>query len=344
MMPRSSLLKVAKLAAQVLDDSGAHERVEQGYTRIDPVAIAEKAGIAVMARPLDKLLGAFLREEEPGIILNTRRPTGMFHMTCAHELGHFYLGHLTTADEHLDYQSDAAPFELEADQFAYALMAPAWLITQVLNLQGWGRLAVKDPDVLYQLSLRLGLSYTATVWSLVRSRFLNASLAKSLAAFPPAELKRRTMPEGTTLKENQDVWRLRPADRECVLEPRATDTVVMTLPSHAAAGYLWSLQGAADHGYALEPVTINDAKTLLKAEDLVVGSASSLQYQLRLEEHPAVEIGADPVVLAFRESQPWTTSSGNAADSFSLRTKVEMTPSGLSQGTKTRVVAEMTSA
>jgi Zn-dependent peptidase ImmA (M78 family) len=341
MMPRSSLLRVAKLAAQVLDDSGAHERVEQGYTRVDPIAIAEQAGVAVMARPLDKLLGAFLREDEPGIILNTRRPAGMFHMTCAHELGHFYLGHLTTADEHLDYRSDAAPFEQEADQFAYALMGPAWLITQVLNVQGWGRRAVQDPDTLYQLSLRLGLSYTATVWSLVRTRFLNANLAKTLAALPPAELKRRMVPDGTVLKEHQDVWRLRPADRACVLEPRATDTVVMDLPSHAAAGYLWSLQEAADHGYALEPVTIDGSKESLKAEDVVVGSASTLQYQLKLESGSEVEGTSAPVMLAFREFQPWNASIDDTADSFSLRTKVEMTPSGLSEGTKARVVADL---
>lgn len=341
MMPRSSLLKVAKLAAQVLDDSGAHQRVEQGYTRVDPVAIAEQAGVAVMARPLDKLLGAFIREDGPGIILNTRRPRGMFHMTCAHELGHFYLGHLSTADEHLDYRSNAAPFEQEADQFAYSLMAPAWLITQVLNLQGWGRRAVQDPDVLYQLSLRLGLSYTATVWSLVRTKFLNANLAKSLAALTPAELKRRMVLDGTVFKENQDVWRLRPPDRDCVLEPRATDTVVMDLPSHAAAGYLWSLQEASDLGYALEPVTIDGTKESLNAEDVVVGSASSLQYQLKLEASSGSEGASAPVVLAFRESQPWNTSIDDAADSFSLRTKVQTTPSGLSEGTKARVVAEM---
>ena len=134
-----------RLAGEILENSGTRSRVENGYTRVDPIAIAESEGIDVMARPLDKLLGAFLREERVGILLNNQRPSGMFHMTCAHELGHFYLGHLTSTDEHLDYRSDASEAELEADQFAYALMAPLWLIARVLKAQGWGWNSMRDP-------------------------------------------------------------------------------------------------------------------------------------------------------------------------------------------------------
>lgn len=133
MIARGTALKVARLAAEVLANPHTRARLADGYTRIDPIAIAEDEGINVMVRPLDKLLGAFLREDSVGILLNHRRPAGMFHMTCAHELGHFFLGHGTNTDEQIDYGSGANEIELEADQFAYSLMAPLALVVKVLN-------------------------------------------------------------------------------------------------------------------------------------------------------------------------------------------------------------------
>ncbi len=185
MIARVNALKIARLAAEVLANPLTRTRLADGYTRIDPIAIAEGEGIDVMVRPLDKLLGAFLREDSVGILLNHRRPAGMFHMTCAHELGHFFLGHGTTTDEQLDYGSGANETELEADQFAYSLMAPLALVVKVLKAQRWNWDSVQNPATIYQLSLRLGLSYTAMVWSLFRMGKLDGGTAKSLAHVSP---------------------------------------------------------------------------------------------------------------------------------------------------------------
>ncbi|HOX70076.1 MAG TPA: hypothetical protein PKV56_19730, partial [Burkholderiaceae bacterium] len=67
---RDQLLQASKRASAVLADVGAQQRVrDSGYSRIDPVAIAEGGGVPVMVRPLDKLLGAFLNPEgSPGIL------------------------------------------------------------------------------------------------------------------------------------------------------------------------------------------------------------------------------------------------------------------------------------
>lgn len=341
MIARGVALKVARLAAKVLANPLTRARLADGYTRVDPIAIAEDQGIDVMVRPLDKLLGAFLREDSVGILLNHLRPAGMFHMTCAHELGHFFLGHGSTMDDQLDYRSEASDFELEADQFAYSLMAPLSLVVKVLKAQHWNWESVRDPVTIYQLSLRLGLSYSAMVWSLVRLGKLDAGTARLLARVQPASIKRSLAPPNTTLEASQDVWRIGPHDKDSILEPRPDDHIVMELPSHAAGGYLWSVTEAQSEGYSLKPLLIDSRTQPEKDEvkNLSVGNSEPMKYSLEFPRDAAVT----PVKIEFDEMQPWSRarrSSDAGTSAFALRTQLEALEKGLSASTRQRLVEE----
>lgn len=343
MIRRDVALRVARLASEVLQNSQTRSRLDDGYTRVDPIGIAEAEGIDVIVRPLDKLLGAFLREDSVGILLNSQRPTGMFHMTCAHELGHFFLNHGSTADEQLDYRSGANDLELEADQFAYSLMAPHALIVRILKAHGWNWASLRNPAILYQLSLRMGLSYAAMVWSLARLDKLDAASAKTLAKVPPADLKRALVPQGTVLETNQDVWSVGPSDKDAILEPRPNDHIVMELPSHAAAGYLWSVTEAQHEGYKLRPVLI-DGRDQEKhdSRDVMVGGAPVMRYELDFPHEEGDGLASAPVTLAFEEVQPWNPNNRATTDDgtsrFVLRTHLESIEKGLSSQTRQRLV------
>lgn len=157
---REIVLRAAQRAAEVIDETGAMERIEQdGYTRIDPFQIASDSGALVMLRPMQKLLGAFLGDENPGILVNVDRPAGLIHMTCAHELGHFLMGHGSTADEKIYYGSKGAQIEQEADHFGYNLLVPRKLIINIMQRKHWTKEVLFRPTVLYQLALRMGVSY-----------------------------------------------------------------------------------------------------------------------------------------------------------------------------------------
>ena len=340
MIPRNDALRVAKLASTVHESSGTRARVKSGYTRVDPIAIAESEGIDVMSQPLDKLLGAFLREERVGVLLNNQRPTGMIHMTCAHELGHYYLGHLTCTDEQLDYRSNASKAELEADQFAYSLMAPMWLVAAVLRAQDWNWSSIKDPRIIYQLSLRLGLSYTATLWSLVRLGKLDNNVAQQLNTLKPAQIKYSFIPKGLALEANQDVWCVGPRDKDLILEPRLNDRIIVDLPSHAAAGYLWSITEAQQEGYTFAPLTI-DSRTRTDAEstaDMLIGCSPTIQYELTFKPLNDIAIPKQPTKVAFYEEQPWSQASALDATKFALRTQFEVSHKGLSAASRERLV------
>ena len=341
MTARGNALKVARLVGEVLEHPQTRARLADGYTRIDPITIAENAGIQVMVRPLEKLLGAFLREETVGILLNQRRPAGMFHMTCAHELGHFFLGHGTTADEQVDYGSSASAIERDADQFAYSLLAPLSLVVKVLKAQRWSWESLKDPTTVYQLSLRLGLSYTAMVWSLVRLGRLDRDTAKSLIHVPPANIKRALAPKGTPLEGNQDVWRIGPNDKDSILEPRPEDYVLMELPSHATSGYLWSVVDAQREGFTLRPLMIDSRTqtTIAASQDVAVGNSAPMNYSLEFPQ----DSHSGPVQVVFDEVQPWSGASRqfeSGTVAFALRTQLEAVELGLSASARQRLVQE----
>lgn len=336
---RDQLLFAAKRAAEVLEETAARRRVlENGYTRIDPVAIAEGDGVPVMLRPLEKLLGAFLRSQDSaGILVNSQRPIGMLHMTCAHELGHHFLGHDTKTDEELDFGDTASPEERAANEFAYHLLMPRWLVVHVMNRKGWGVRDLKRADVVYQLSLRLGVSFTAMTWSLNRIKLLAPDLARQISQTPPKLIKEAALAAGAPVPSGGDVWVLDQGDQDFVVEPRVSDRFVVRLPSHASAGFVWTADEATAAGFTIRPAVVNASHLGRPMEPVVVGSGGSISYLLEPNDIAARSDDVLPVDLG--ERQPWTTDAPR--DQFRLHARYERIFDGLSKGSRQRLIREM---
>ena len=340
---RSELLQAAQAAQAVYRSSGAKERVEQeGYTRVDPFSVAASEDLFVMLKPMETLLGAFLRLDTPGILINSDRPPGLVRMTCAHEIGHYVLGHQTTSDQTLDYGDKASPVERQADWFAYQLLMPRSLLASLMKRKGWTVESLQDPQTVYQLSLRLGLSFTGTVWSLFRQQMLSSSTAHALVKIQPKRLKQALV--GPTTAGNSDVWLLDKADRDLVLEPRSTDQFVVDLPNHVASGFLWSLGDAKDAGFKLSPITI-DARHAPKPDPGTVrfGSAQNLRYRLELTDDKMPREQLRYAALDFIESQPWR-SALNTDDRFNAATAFVEIQEGLSPQSKAQLIDEVSRA
>lgn len=333
---RDQLLQAAKRAGEILDDTAVKRRVlEEGYTRIDPVAIAEGDGVPVMVRPLEKLLGAFLKEEEsPGILVNSQRPIGMVHLTCAHELGHYFLGHGTKTDEDLEYGNKASPEERAANEFAYRLLMPRWLVAHIMRRKGWGHGDLQQAGVVYQLSLRLGVSYAAMVWSLNHLSLLDTGAAHELSRISPKSIKEAASPGGIAAPLGGDVWVLDPRDQDFVIEPRASDHFVVELPNHASAGFAWTTEVASAAGFTIRPVLIDATAVARPSAPLVIGGAQNLAYLL---EPSAAAVDSDAVLpVQLAERQPW--ARGEPRDRLALSAKYETLSEGLSRGTRRRLV------
>jgi len=322
MLAKSQIINVATRAAEVIRDSGAKRRIDfDGYTRIDPFRIAQSASVIVMLRPLEKLLGAFIREDQPGILVNSERPAGLIQMTCAHELGHFFLGHGTTTDDQLDYSKAANKIELEADWFAYSLVAPRWAVAKIMKRKGWGMADLVHPFVLYQLALRLGISYQAAAWSLHRLGLLARSNVMEVLAVKPAAIKRDLL--GKQLENPQrDVWLLEEADQDLILEPRVDDQLLVRLKNHTSAGYVWTTNEIASEGFTIEPLMLPPSAP--NDQDAFIAGGVQYQDYLVTPSHCS-----EPSQLELCERKPWSRSDP-VLDSYRTHTRYENLANGLS--------------
>ena len=109
--------------------------------------------LPLLLRPLQGLLGAYLNEPSPGILVTTQRPMSIQRFTAAHELGHFSLHHRPSLDDETILRRMPMPEpptgdfqEVEADAFAVMFMMPRWLIAWHAERQRWKTVGFPTPE------------------------------------------------------------------------------------------------------------------------------------------------------------------------------------------------------
>lgn len=333
--------RIAKIAQEVFYESGAKDRIlKDGFTRVDPFAIAAKAGVTVILRPLDKLLGAFIREAASGIIVNVQRSAGLVHMTCAHELGHYFSGHDTTADETIDYGKSASFKEREAEFFAYQLLTSRLVLATVMRRKSWTAHSLRNPLLVYQLALRLGISYSAALWSLKRHELLDYETVQRLLKIRPADIK-GSLVGGDRLDPYKEVWLLDEGDQSSVLEPRPDDHLVLRLKSHASSGYIWSPKELASEGFQIQP--INSHRMITDdISALTIGGLSTSDFNF----FPQLGDGVDSentIRFKLEERRPWDKLA-DPSGTYQANALFEHLQPGLTAAAKLKLLLEIKAA
>lgn len=242
MNKRNEILRAASEAARILDRSPRNNR-----TSFDIIGAVTKRNIPLLFRPLDKLWGAFISEDQGGgIIVTTKVGLPVQRFTLAHELGHLLLGHQSSLDETIGFAGRNAPtsrpaHEAAADTFASELLASKRLLLASAERHEWTKDKLHQPHNVYQLSLRLGISYQAACWALVTSNVLTSPEAHQLQETPVKTLKHELAPAGSITNSWADVWALTAADSETFIESGADDLFAVHVQDHASAGYVWRL-------------------------------------------------------------------------------------------------------
>ncbi len=258
-MPRrDEILNAVYEADRLHKEYDTESRAKHGEGRIDVFGMLVGRDIPVMFRPLKNLLGAYIDDPSQGVIVTTQRQLPVQRFTAAHELGHAALGHEASLDEEdiltgALFTPDARfdPREVQANAFATELLTPQWLIVEHMRRQGWKRENLTDPVVVYQLSLRMGSSFTATCYALTECKGINRAACEKLLKVKPKSIKQSLAKPYEPDSWYGDVWLVTERDNGMVLAGSRSDLVVVRMPEHASSGYVWQFGELVDAGMAI---------------------------------------------------------------------------------------------
>lgn len=250
--------KGAQSAGRLLRQLGVKEQIEQSGGTINVFAAIAELDVPLLFRPLDGLLGAFLNFPTRGILVTTQRPLSIQRFTAAHELGHCMLDHQPSLDDDnilrrmaMNEQPGQDLQEVEADGFAAAFLLPKWLIANHMKRQSITVPHLRRPNVIYQLSLRLGVSYEAFCWTLVRYRMINPRQARELLSTQRRALKEALLGGHRPTNYRCDVWLLTERDAGTRIDGSRNDLFILKLTEHSNGGYLWNIDELRDSGFAI---------------------------------------------------------------------------------------------
>ena len=149
------------------------------------------------------------------------------------------------------------PREVAADAFASEFLMPRWLVSAHVRRQGWSRQELTTPSVVYQLSLRLGVSYQAMCWALAGHQAISRDEARRLAEIPPKTTKQATMCGCFLDNPWANVWSLTQRDSGLTFFGTPDDIILIELQERASAGLSWNVETATKQGFKI----VNDVQS-----------------------------------------------------------------------------------
>lgn len=247
MADRDAILEGTQAAQRLHARLGTKAAFEkEALSRVDIFAATMQMGAKLLFRPLQGLVGAYLGKPMfpvPGIIVSTLRDLHVQRFTAAHELGHLYLQHKPSLDEHVGLWRGGVtdPQEVAAEAFASEFLLPRWLYIHHAKRHSWDSAALRRPEITYQLSLRLGASYDATCWGLRGHDILPKSEVEKLREHKPKALKQLALGGWAELSNPwADVWVIDEADDGLSFDGGPDDIVIFRCRESASGGYLWN--------------------------------------------------------------------------------------------------------
>ena len=209
--------------------------------------------------------------------------------------------------------------EIEADAFAGTFLLPNWLITYHAQKHGWSRSDLTREETVYQLALRCGASYQATVWALERNNIINAATREQLLDVKPKQIKERVGHVREAAETRNDAWVLNEGDNRADLAISVGDTITVDLSQQAGAGYLWIAKKPA-------PASLTELDCSVSTKSDAVGAPSTRRAFYRADDQGSGQ-------LPFEHKRPWEQHS---IDEIAFNLSILKPEHGLSRANRIR--------
>ena len=268
---RDAILAGTLEAEQIHADMNAASGASPSCGAVDVFRFIDGRDILLLFQKLGGLLGAFMNYQRPGILVTTERTLAIQRFTAAHELGHAVLGHDVGVDD--ESMLNRTPFgqghynakEMAADTFAAMFLMPEFLINEIAEKQGWDYAAIRRPETIYQLSLRLGVSFEALVRTLAKHGILSAHESMATLTHSVKQLKRKLLDDTVVPTDWRcNVWELTDRDMDCSLIAEPKDYFVVRLREMSGAGYLWNFDQVIEAGFQI----VSDQRRFLTPDEI----------------------------------------------------------------------------
>ena len=309
---RAALMQAVLAADRLHKQFDTKTHTQSGDGRIDIFSMFVDLDIPMLFRPLNGLLGAYLADPSPGVMVTTQRQLPIQRFTAGHELGHAVMKHLPSLDDEeaifrmavagnstLDIQ------EMQANAFASQLLMPRWLIAEHMTRQQWTPETIGTPETVYQLSLRLGTSYAATSYALFQNKVISRADYNRIVAVKPKAIKQPLVEPYVPANWKGDIWLITERDDKLFIEGSRSDLVLFSFAEHAGSGYIWRLDDLAEAGL----IIVQDRRSS-EGDDDLIGGIVSRKVVAESQE------GAKGTVH-LREVRPWQVA-GKALQSVDL--------------------------
>jgi len=286
---REAKLRGVRAAAEVHINLGLREKIREGVEQVDIFNSIFQFDIPMLCQPLEGLLGAYVSKPDKGIIVTTNRRLPIQRFTAAHELGHYWLKHEESLDSEESMNlarqgvTNIPIQEVEAEAFASEFLLPKLLIVKTAKKQGWHQTDLRNPNIVYQLSLRTGTSYDATRLALFENKIIDFNTAKSLREIQPKITKKNILRSENIVNPWSDVFLITSSDNGTHIQASPEDTIIIELPEHTGGGYLWS------EIYSDSVLELLNDETIT-APDINVGSINKRRLSLRGQKNTKIYI------------------------------------------------------
>lgn len=305
---REILLDAMTAAHRLHNELKIEDSVRLNGGGVDVFGAIRRKSIPLMFRPLDKLLGTCLPPPHSGIMITSRRPLAIQRFTASHELGHRMLNHKFISLDNEDiltrtplakgnYNID----EAAADAFAAAFIVPEWILEIHAERQDWDVASLSDPRIVYQLALRIGVSYEATCRQLRQYKLITPQIFTHLTSIDPKSIKQSLLRGYALPNWYPNVWLLTEHDEDSIIQGGPDDVFLFQLKENSGSGYLWDFNDLAKSGFA----RLSDDVSVPANNEEIGGAVD--RFVLAKLDQPSNSIGG----LNFSEMRPWDPTAIN---------------------------------